>query len=205
MQEIAIIEKEWVKWVEQGKGLKITNQQEYTVMASSVKLALNFKARIEAFYDPTINRFKKTKAEAEIGRKETIDAMNQHISHINIFVTEVRQKCKDYENKQEKIRLADEKKAQEEAEKKAKISEEFAEAQGLNDPEEPPTPPPVVKVKSNLEKATGIGIRRTWKYRITNETLIPSMYFKLDHVKLGDTIREYKDTINIPGIEVYYD
>ena len=61
---------------------------------------------------------------------------------------------------------------------------------------------PVVVPKS-VPKVSGMSIRDNWKFKITNEKLIPREYLKVDEVKIGQVVRALKSATNIPGVEVY--
>lgn len=61
---------------------------------------------------------------------------------------------------------------------------------------------PVVIPKA-VPKVTGMSIRDNWKFRVTNEKLIPREYLKVDEVKIGQVVRALKSSTNIPGIETY--
>ena len=61
---------------------------------------------------------------------------------------------------------------------------------------------PVVIPKA-VPKVTGMSIRDNWKFRVTNEKLIPREYLKVDEVKIGQVVRALKSSANIPGIETY--
>jgi hypothetical protein len=46
-------------------------------------------------------------------------------------------------------------------------------------------------------------MRENWKFRVTNEKLIPREYLKADEIKIGGVVRALKGSTNIPGVEVY--
>jgi hypothetical protein len=61
-------------------------------------------------------------------------------------------------------------------------------------------PPPVVPEKIKLE---GGAIRRNWRFRIADESLIPREYLIPDEVKIGRVVRAMKDKANIPGVVAF--
>ncbi len=61
---------------------------------------------------------------------------------------------------------------------------------------------PVV-VQKAVPKVQGMSIRENWKFRITNEKMIPREYLKVDEIKIGQVVRALKGQTNIPGVEAY--
>jgi len=46
-------------------------------------------------------------------------------------------------------------------------------------------------------------MQKVWKFRVTNEALIPREYMTPDMVKIGGVARATKGSIQIPGVEIY--
>jgi hypothetical protein len=65
---------------------------------------------------------------------------------------------------------------------------------------EPSFVPEPVVTKSVPKLQGGPVYRTVWKYRITNESLIPRAYLTPDTVKIGGIVRAMKGNVNIPGI-----
>jgi hypothetical protein len=49
------------------------------------------------------------------------------------------------------------------------------------------------------------GMRKVWKYRITDVNLIPRDYMQPNETMIGQIVRAGKDTTRIPGVEVYFE
>lgn len=49
------------------------------------------------------------------------------------------------------------------------------------------------------------GMRRVWKYRIVDVNLIPRDYMQPNETMIGQIVRAGKDTVRIPGVEVYFE
>jgi hypothetical protein len=47
--------------------------------------------------------------------------------------------------------------------------------------------------------------RKFWKFKIVDESKIPSEYWTIDEKKIGSEVRSKKDNAKIPGVEVYYE
>jgi hypothetical protein len=61
--------------------------------------------------------------------------------------------------------------------------------------------PPIVETQA--PKIDGLAMAITWRWRITNEALIPRSYLMPDEVRINGVVRSLKSDCNIPGIEVY--
>ena len=62
---------------------------------------------------------------------------------------------------------------------------------------------PAPIVESQVQKTEGIGIRKMWKFRIADESLIPREYLIPDSVKIGKMVRASGGTVKIAGVEVF--
>jgi hypothetical protein len=58
-------------------------------------------------------------------------------------------------------------------------------------------------IAPNINKTEGTSIRKTWKFQITDENLIPREYLMPDTVAIGKMIRARGDKANIPGVKVF--
>ena len=52
-------------------------------------------------------------------------------------------------------------------------------------------------------KAQGISTRVMWRWKVTDVALVPREYLCVDASKLDAVVKEAKEGVNIPGIEVY--
>ena len=129
-------------------------------------------------------------------------------------VTTARKKVKQlmagYDAEQERLRREEEARLQKEADKQAEEAAlraaEAAEAAGDSEVAEaileaPVAAPPVILPSSTPK--TGVSFREVWKFRVTDEKLIPRQYMMPDEKKIGGVVRAMKDGTQIPGIEVY--
>lgn len=49
----------------------------------------------------------------------------------------------------------------------------------------------------------GVTKREIWRFRITDEALVPDKYWVLDEKAIGAEVRTFKKETNIPGVEAY--
>ncbi len=69
-------------------------------------------------------------------------------------------------------------------------------------------PPPVqvappVATTPKYEAPTGTSLRRTWKFRIVDVSLIPREYLIANEMMLGMVARTHKENASVPGVEFY--
>lgn len=138
-------------------------------------------------------------------RKEWVDPLNKTVKSINGFfkpvvneweslVGDLKKAMADYQlRKQEEARKALEAAAQIAAEGNAiGATPEAQQYQALV--AQGSAPPP---------KVDGISTRENWKFRITNEALVPREFLSVDERKVAAAVKLTKGNTQIPGIEVY--
>lgn len=122
----------------------------------------------------------------------------------------LKDKMLAYHEKQEELRRAKERELQEEARKRAE-SEVLAEATQLEsngqrtDAEailNTPVQVPTIIIPKQLPKTSTV-FQTRWDYRITDATLIPRSYLRVDEVKLGAFARATKGSVTVPGVEFF--
>lgn len=52
---------------------------------------------------------------------------------------------------------------------------------------------------------SGTSTRKTWKWRVTDISIIPREYFNLNEILINNVVKANKGNTRIPGIEVYED
>jgi len=215
-KSIIEIEQESNELLLKAENYKITNQETYEEAGAYLKSCMELKKKIQKFFEPTIEAFKRAKATAEQGRKEEVERMNEYISPVESAVITVRNKCKYYEDEKERL-------AREEAERLRKIEEEKAEKERqrlLEQAEKEKNKEKaelilnkavevraenIERVRPEVKKVTNLGIVRRWRWRIVDEKVIPREFLKVDEVKINKYVVEQKDKSSIMGVEVYKD
>lgn len=216
--QLTTIQSEASQLEKEASKFEVTTQLNYDAAANFLKTCMNLKKKIELFFDPTIKKFKEAKKVADEGRKAEIEKMEMFLVPVTASINMVRGKCKDYENAQEKLRIEEQKRLDEKAEKKAEDDRKKIEDQAENEKkwgdnekaeelkeESKAIEVEEVKAKPVIAKTAGLGIRRTWKWRITDLNKIPRGFLTIDETLINRAVREQKEKTNIPGIEVYED
>ena len=215
--DLKIMEKASIELVEKAGNFSIKTQINYDAAAGFIIGCKSLKKQIEIFFKPTIEKFKEAKKVADDGRKAEVERMEKHLQPVTDAIALVQARCKKYEDDQEVIRKEKQKKLDEAAAKKAaedkKALEEQAEvdkAWGDNEAAEEKKEEAeavvveTVKAKPTIAKTAGLGIRRTWQWKIINEAKIPRKYLTLDLVAINREVQAQHDETNIPGIEAFY-
>ena len=69
---------------------------------------------------------------------------------------------------------------------------------------EAPVVAPAIVIPQTTTKVEGISkLRKLWKFRVMDASLVPNDYKVVDEVKLGQVVRATKGTLRIPGVEIY--
>jgi hypothetical protein len=92
--------------------------------------------------------------------------------------------------------------------REAGATEEADKAKAAADEEQAKNAPvPQVKVQPNIPTQAGVPSRKTWKFRVLDETQIPRAFMTPNEIKIGATVRFNKDKAKseaeITGIEAY--
>lgn len=202
---------------EQAKQIIVRDAATYTLACDTLRGVVSMRKQVAETFGPMKDAAHKAhKAVTEQERKvDTPLAEAERFLKVGIG---------QYQAEQERIRRAEEARLQEEArqaeeERARKEAEDIAlqdaiEAEQNGDtkgaeailahpvPIAPAYVAPVVLART-VQKQEGISGRKNWKFRVTNEALIPREYLKIDDQKIGQVVRAMKQMTKIPGIEVF--
>ena len=189
---------------DQARQIQIKSQDDY-VRASELILT------IKAIRKKITDTFKPIKQKMDAAKQEVLDQEKLADKPLQEAESLLSPRIIAWNREQERIRQEEEarlreiaRKEEEERQLQAAIAAEQSgnkeEAQAII--ETPVQATPVVVPKA-VPKVAGMSIRENWKFRITNEKLIPRDYLKVDEVKIGQVVRAMKSACNIPGVEIY--
>lgn len=188
----------------QAMAMTVTDMASYQ-SAGQVLLAFkDMEKNIKVYFKPLKDSAHKTWKSICDRENEELAKLSPGVTHLNktmiAYKIEEDRKHREEEeilrqaamNAEEERRLADALHAEKEGKK--------AEAELIL---ETPifVPPPIVETQA--PKIDGLGVQTIWKWRITNEALIPRQYMQVDEVKINGVVRSLKDKTDIPGIIVY--
>lgn len=179
--------------------------EQYTGAAEHLKL-------IKARYDELDKLRKSITQPLDSAKAKIMDMFRIPLNALTNAESIIKRAMLSWQQKQEQIRRTEEARLAEiqrkEAEKLAKRAEE-AEAKGKTEKAEELRQQAQEKeifvptVASTVEKIKGISTRTYWRYRVTNEALIPRDYLIPNHEKLAAIAEATKGTLKVEGVEFY--
>lgn len=191
-----------VSTAEKGVAVRVTNALEHAKAGEIVEHIREIEKALEAEY----------KAHPIIIQARMLQNLKTDLAtKLELGRKTAKRRQMEWEDAQERIRQAEEKRLADEAKKRAdeealRIAQE---AQDAGDHETAAAvlteaiqaPAPVVVIPKTAPKTAGR--RMVPKFRIDNAALIPTKYLMPDLVKIGGVIRALKSAANIPGISYY--
>lgn len=210
------IEQQALTTVERARSLVVGNVEQRTMAAEIGRAVAGLYKQAEEFFKPM--KQAAAKAHKEICTQENsilqpLEAAKQHLSR----------EIGAFDQRAERERLAEEARLQEQARRDAEaVAEQLAQENAIADAislEQDgdiagamavlnhPAPvevfvPPVI-VQREVPKTQGVSGVQVWKFKITNEALIPREFLMVDEKKLGAVVRAMKEKTSIPGVAVY--
>lgn len=189
---------------EQAKQISIKTMDDY-VRAGEIMLT------IKAIRKKIIDTFKPIKQKMDAAKQEVLDQERAADAPLKEAEALLSPQIITWNREQERIRQAEEARLREESRKQeeerrlqeAILAEQHGQKEEAEAIMETPVQVAPVVVPKSVPKVSGMSIRDNWKFKITNEKLIPREYLKVDEVKIGQVVRALKSATNIPGVEVY--
>lgn len=158
--------------------------------AASKALALNkdIQKDVNDYFGPTIKKAKDLHSDL-VGKK------NGFLDPLKRSEDILKQKIGAYLQEQDRIRQEAIRKAREEEE--AKIA---AQEEDEDETKELPTITTIIPEETKLE---GFHVRKYWKWRVKDLSLIPRHYLMIDSATITAAVNALKEKTDIPGIEAY--
>lgn len=187
----------------QVEALNITNDEQSTSAQNLLKDVNSLIKEIDNTTKPTIEAAHKA-------HKAALAQKNTYMERPKQAKTMLSKMIADYTLEQRRIREAEERRLQAEAEKKEaerllKEAEKLEESGDIEEAEavlnEPVYVPPV-KVAAP-PKVSGVKMRENWKFEIVDESKIPREFLTYDEKKIGQYVRAMKNGAKIEGVRVY--
>lgn len=212
------IEQRAITTAEIAMSIAITSIEERNRAAEMGRTVSALDKEAEEFFAPMKESAHKT--HKEICSKETkirkpLEDAKRYLSGL-IGAFDVRMEADRRAEEQRLQEQAD----QEAAEESKRISvetaisdaillEEVGDKEGavavLNNPVPVPIRAPAIVLPRAVPKTEGVSTTTRWKFRITDEELIPREYLVVDEKAIGKVVEALKGKVNIPGIQAYPD
>jgi hypothetical protein len=210
------LQTEALTTVGQATALAVTNIESRTLAAELGRNIAGIYRRAEEWFAPM-------KSAAARAHKEICNKENEVLTPLKEAKQYLSAQIGAFDQAQERLRQAEERRLQEEARAQAAIeAQKRAEETAINDalvleaqgdikgaeavlanpvPQEVYVQP--VVIPRTVPKAAGVASVQNWKWRITDEKLIPREYLMVDEKSINGVVKSMKNKTNIPGIEVY--
>jgi len=208
------VEQKALSIVDQAKAVKVTDAQTYLSAGNLWKAIGDMMKEVKETFDPICDAAHKAHKAAVEKRAKFLDPLTNAQKSVKKLMS-------DYDAEQECIRIAEQRRLEEEARKKAEeqalqdaiAAEEAMKAAGATKEEAaaeataiietPVQVAPVVLPKAVPKMAGGPVFQTRWSFEIVNENLIPRQYLAPDMTKIGGVVRALKGQTNIPGVRAY--
>lgn len=203
------IEKKSTDIVVQAQALVVTTEEEYAAAVEFGKTIKDAMKEVEDVISPVVKKAHEAHKSAKALEtkllapfKTAIDTVKQtgakyqaekaRIAQIEQARIDALAKKSEEEEKQRLLDLA--------AEQEKEGNKEVAEALLEQAEEHKQTATIIAPEKS---KVAGSSVRKQWKFEIVNANLVPRQYLMVNETLIGQTVRNQKDTISIPGVRIY--
>lgn len=204
MLENTDIEQGIITLSDHGLRVKIVDNTTYQAAAEILLLHKDMQKKIEAYFKPL-------KGAAHTSWKQIVAAESAELDKLIPVETYLKKEIGRYQAEQEQSRRAAENrlrleamKAEEERRLAAAVQ---AEAEGYKDEAaeilETPVFVPMPTLTKTVPAIKGLVAKTVWKFRVTNEALVPRQYLILNETAIRIVVTALKDKANIPGVEVY--
>lgn len=163
------------------------------------------RAEIDNTFDPIISK-------AHQAHKEAVAQKKKYIEPIDALEKSIKDKIRQYQIEQEKIRKAEEERIRKELELKAKKEKEEAALKAIDENkieeaekiiEKPIEQPKYSEYQQLKQKTTTTVTVDNWKYEILDPQQVPREYCCPDDKMISMIVKANKGKVNIPGVRVY--
>ncbi len=185
--------------------VQVNNDEEKIAVLEIVKGAKEQRKVLDSIFDPNIKRLHDAHKASIAEKKAFTDRLDK-------AERAGKQAVLRYDQEQERLRLAEQRRLQAEADEKARRERERLEKEALKlkTPElqeqrlaeAQAIEAPVIQVQGPV-KVEGVVTRKTWKARVTDINLVPREYMVVNETALNGLARATKGSITIPGVEFY--
>jgi len=170
------------------KALEVRDEKSKGAASKALALNKDIQKDVNDYFGPTIKKAKELHSDLVGKKKFFLDPLKKSEDIL-------KQKISGYLQEQERIRQEAIRKAREEEEAKRVAQEE-----GEEETKELPATITIIPEETKLE---GFHMRKYWKWRVKDLSLIPRHYLMIDSTTITATVTALKEKTDIPGIEAY--
>lgn len=207
-EEITVetIEAEVMPVARQGAEMVVRNAGDYESAIAYIKENKQAQARAKEVLDPICDAANKAHRAATALRNRILDPLLTGERN-------AKQAATAWAKDQERIRQAEQRRLQAEAEETARKERERLEKQAakLKTPElreerleqAAQVVAPVVTVAPTIQKVQGAGLRKTWKARVVDVDKVPRSFMTVNQSALDGYARATKGAVPVAGVKFY--
>lgn len=167
-------------YIEEIKAVAVETAEQYEAAAFGLKKLKTWQSDITAYFEPE--------------RKKTYDAYTAVNNVKGFYLNKAEDVEKVIKSKMAKFQLAEQEKIRnaqiEAAQKEAEARRELANS--LPTADSPAVVSDVtIPAVPEATKVSGISVRKTWKYEITDMSAIKPVFFKLDEAMVSKVVKDY--------------
>jgi hypothetical protein len=190
----------------QSENYAITDEDSFIASWSLIERHDDAIARIGEWFNPFVEGLYKLHKMAIALRGQFLDPivaskkflLGERMKYHNL---QARKKQEEADRAAEILRKQNVKDLEKEAKKQEKLGD--TETAAVLREQAKTLPAPVVPVAAPTPKQEGSVIKKSWKFSIENEKLVPHEYFTLDEAKVRRVVNALGDKANIPGVRVW--
>lgn len=203
---------EALAWPARAAAVTITDADSYAGACGLLLGIKDLRAKVAETFDPHIKR-------AHEAHKALLKEKQDAEAPLAIAERTIKGLITDYDREQERIRVEEQRRRDDEARRQAETEtlERAAamelEGQAYGDDalvaeahaivEAPVAPLPAVPVAKAVPKVAGVSLRKTWGFRIVDPSKVPDSYKVIDETKIRGVVRSLGPAANIPGVQVF--
>lgn len=217
-------------WASKAAGLRISDTESCVNASHFLRSIKGLRADIQRWFEPHVEAATETKRKAELARKALTDERDRMEAPLVAAETQVKRALLTWETEQERRRVAEEQRLQDEARRHAEAATVAAAAdlerqavatgdavmlQEAHDILEQPIEAPVVVVKPSMPKVQGVTYRDQWKAhdqvdvralaRAVADGIAPPTLLLPNMTALNQMARATQGTQKVPGVRFWND
>lgn len=208
--EVRKIKEQSLELINKANDMEVRTREQYDSTAIFLKAIKAIQKQVKKTFDPIVDKtraaWKESVAQKDKHLNPLVEAERLVKKKVLLFLQEDARKRKAEEDRLAAEARERERKEKAKLEKKAEKAEargDMEKAEELREKkEEVHIPTPIIP---DEKKKDGVSLPKIWKAKITDINLVPREHMLPDMVKLNKLAKAVKGTMQIPGVEFYFE
>jgi len=208
--EVRKIKEQSLELINKANDMEVRTREQYDSTAIFLKAIKAIQKQVKETFDPIVDKtraaWKESVAQKDKHLNPLVEAERLVKKKVLLFLQEDARKRKAEEDRLAAEARERERKEKAKLEKKAEKAEargDMEKAEELREKkEEVHIPTPIIP---DEKKKDGVSLPKIWKAKITDINLVPREHMLPDMVKLNKLAKAVKGTMQIPGVEFYFE